>query len=455
MEIPESADVVIVGGGPSGVLAAIKIAKEGYNVVVLDKKKREKIGNKSCGDALDRVAPDIMKNDLGIEYPHGNELPTPLEHLTFASVSLKNKLTAHTPAFIVHRLNYGQRLLKIAEENGAFIVGEAKVRDIIMDGDQIVGVKYYHENVQKEMRAKIVIDASGYIGIIRKLIPENLKNGIVYEVPPEHTVATYREIVKLSNTHDFQKEIVLLYHDSIPIPGYAWIFTDGPLQLNIGVTWPKHIPYPEGKSLKQIYHEVLDPLVDPHTYEVVHQGGGQIPIRPPFDSLVFNGVMLVGEAGCLVDPTTAEGHGPSLLSGYKAGIAAVRALENNDFSAKGLWSYNKDIMAYPGSTHAMSYQALQYLKAVGPKGMAFFLKRQVVTEDDLIELFQKRDFEFTFWMRVKKVMKLLPRVDYLIKLGKTIQKVELADKIYKSYPDAPEGLNDWIEWRKTALTDDY
>ncbi len=455
MEIPQSTDVVIVGGGPSGVVAAIKIAKEGYGVVVLDKKRKEKIGNKSCGDALDRVAPDLMKQELGIDYPRGDELPSPLEHLTFASISLKNKLTAHTPAFIVHRLNYGQRLLRIAEENGAIIAGEAKVRDILVENDQIVGVKFFHEGELKEIRSKIVIDASGYVGTIRKLIPGSMKNGISYDVPPEHTVATYREIIRLEKPHDFQEEIVLLYHDSIPIPGYAWIFTDGPNQLNIGVTWPKHIPYPEGKSLKQVYHEVLDPLIDPSTYEVVHHGGGQIPIRPPFDSLVFNGVMLVGEAGCMVDPTTAEGHGPSLLSGYKAGVAAVKALKDGDYTVNGLWSYNKDIMTYPGSTHAMSYQALQYLKAVGPKGMAFFLKRKVVTEEDLIELFQKRDFEFTLWMKVKKVMKVLPRIDYLLRLGKTIQKVELADKIYKSYPETPEGLKSWIEWRKNNLTDEY
>ncbi len=448
-------DVAIVGGGPSGVVAAITIAKAGYKVAILDKKQRNKIGNKSCGDALDKVAPEIMKKELGIEFPHGKELPTPLDHLTFASLSLKNKLTAHTPAFIVHRLHYGQRLLKEAEQAGAEIIANAKVRDIIVENNQIVGLKYYNENGINEIRAKIVIDASGFVGVVRKMIPDQMKNGIVYEVPPEHTVATYREIIRLEKPHDFQKEIVLLYHEKIPIPGYAWIFTDGEYQLNIGVTWPKHIPYPQNKSLKDIYHEILDPMIDPASYTVKHKGGGQIPIRPPFDSLVFNGAMLVGEAGCLVDPTTAEGHGPSLLSGYKAGKAAIKALEIGDFTVNGLWSYNKDIMTYPGSTHAMSYQALQYLKSVGPKGMAFFLKRKIVSEEDLIEIFRTREFEFTLARKIRKVLQAFPRFDYMLKLKKTIQKVEYADQLYKSYPETPDGLQKWMDIRKKTLTDDY
>ncbi len=451
----EKVDVAVVGGGPAGVMAAITAAKQGLSVTVLDKKPREKIGNKSCGDALDRVAPNLMKDKLGIEYPNGKELPSPLEHLTFASVSLKHSLTAHTPAFIVHRLHYGQRLLKIAEENGAKIVGNAKVRDILIDGDQITGVQFFHENEQKEISAKVVIDASGYIGIVRKLIPEDLEYGIDYSVPPEHTVATYREIVRLDRPHEFQKRIVLLYHESIPIPGYAWIFTDGELQLNIGVTWPKHIPYPDGKSLKEIYHEVLDPLVPPETYEIVHKGGGQIPIRPPFDSLVFNGAILVGEAGCMVDPTTAEGHGPSLISGYKAGIAATHALKRNDVTHAGLWEYNKDIMNYPGSTHAMSYQALQFLKQTGPSGMAFFLKRKIVSEQDLIDLFQTREFVLPFRKKVQKILQAFPKWGMMWNLKKAIEKVELADHIYKSYPNSPEGLSEWIEWRRRDLTSDY
>ncbi|HIG59245.1 MAG TPA: FAD-binding oxidoreductase, partial [Flavobacteriales bacterium] len=36
-ELPESADVVVVGGGFSGISAALELAREGVKVVLIDK----------------------------------------------------------------------------------------------------------------------------------------------------------------------------------------------------------------------------------------------------------------------------------------------------------------------------------------------------------------------------------------------------------------------------------
>ncbi len=43
----------------------------------------------------------------------------------------------------------------------------------------------------------------------------------------------------------------------------------------------------------------------------------------------------------------------------------------------------------------------------------------------------------------------------MLKLKKTIQKVEYADQLYKSYPETPDGLQKWMDIRKKTLTDDY
>ncbi|MCH8908092.1 MAG: FAD-binding protein, partial [Candidatus Heimdallarchaeota archaeon] len=126
------------------------------------------------------------------------------------------------------RLVYGQTLLKQAEEKGVKILPNSTVRDIIIEGDQIVGVSYYDKDRnQEELRAKITIDASGYIGIIRKLIPNNLKNGIDYTWGTEDVVATYREIIELKtkNDHPYREEIIIIYHEMIRPPGYVWIFS--------------------------------------------------------------------------------------------------------------------------------------------------------------------------------------------------------------------------------------
>ena len=49
-------DVAIVGGGPAGVICAITVAQNGFKVAIVDKKSRDKIGDKTCGDAIDKAA---------------------------------------------------------------------------------------------------------------------------------------------------------------------------------------------------------------------------------------------------------------------------------------------------------------------------------------------------------------------------------------------------------------
>jgi flavin-dependent dehydrogenase len=49
-----SADVVVVGGGPGGMAAAIELARAGRHVVVVDKARFPR--DKCCGDGLTTAA---------------------------------------------------------------------------------------------------------------------------------------------------------------------------------------------------------------------------------------------------------------------------------------------------------------------------------------------------------------------------------------------------------------
>jgi flavin-dependent dehydrogenase len=52
-------DVIIVGGGPAGSIAAITLARKKYTVLILDKKPRDMIGDKTCGDCLPPMCLDF------------------------------------------------------------------------------------------------------------------------------------------------------------------------------------------------------------------------------------------------------------------------------------------------------------------------------------------------------------------------------------------------------------
>ena len=447
VKIPESCDVVIVGGGPSGVMAAYGVAREGYSAVILDKKEYQKIGNKTCGEALDKPVPILLKEKFNIDLPQDSELPSKISYLSFSAEKPEFKLKARAPAFITNRLNYGQRLLKEAKNVGAKVFGNAPVRDVIVEDKQIVGVKFHYKGKIKTIRSKVVIDSSGYIGIIRKLIPNELKHGVNYKLSDKYTVATYREIIELDEKHDYLEEVLLFYVEHIPMPGYAWIFTSGPRQLNIGIIWPKSVPYPDNKSLKDIYHETFYDYYAPSSYKILHKGGGQIPIGLPFDSLVFNGAILTGDAASVVNPVTAEGHTQALLTGYEAAVTSISALKKASFKREDLWDYNVRIMNTMGKTSIISLYVQDYFKKIGAKGLAFLLKRGFATQKDLERIFAENNFKFSSWEKIKKVIRVTPRFGLLIKFAQLLRKQKEGADLYLKYPENPKELDTWIQER--------
>ena len=58
-------DVIIVGAGTGGTYAAKTIAEAGLNVCMVERKERENIGKKVCGDALG----DHHFKELNLELP--------------------------------------------------------------------------------------------------------------------------------------------------------------------------------------------------------------------------------------------------------------------------------------------------------------------------------------------------------------------------------------------------
>ena len=86
-------DICIVGGGPSGVITAIGVASAGYSVVILDKKSRDKIGDKNCGDALDGKHMQIIEREMKLQSPRieVSEAQDLIAKITIAAGDIKNK----------------------------------------------------------------------------------------------------------------------------------------------------------------------------------------------------------------------------------------------------------------------------------------------------------------------------------------------------------------------------
>ena len=447
-------DVIVVGGGPAGVSVAYCLSKLGNSVIIIDKKPISQIGNKTCGDALDKSSPQLLFDEFDLPLPFGDEISANLDTLTVMTPS--SKLSIDAPGYTVDRHIYGQRLLQNCIDNGVVVKDQAPVRDIIIENGFIKGVEYNDiaKNEKIKLRAKIIADCSGTFGAIRQKLPVNFSLGIHNRIPDHHLAASYREIVDLNEAHEFDNEIVLGYSPLIPPPGYLWFFSKGDKKLNIGTGWLKSENYTFDKSMKQIFREALNETYEEgEDYNIKIRGGGQIPIRPPFDSLVFNGGLLIGDSGCLVDPTTAEGHGIALVAGMYAAKAIDSAIKNNDFSIKSLWQYNIDVMNHYGRRNAISYVTLQFLREVEAKGMDKIIQKKLLTEIELKEVLNGENPSMSLKELLSKVIRGFPNFKLLYQLYKLTKNVTIMGNIYDNYPKSPEQLPSWISQRNIALNE--
>ncbi len=447
-------DVIIVGGGPAGVSSAISIAKNGFKVVIIDKKNRNDIGEKTCGDAIDKAALMRVKDKIGIELPFENEISDVISKMSIAANDINTKVSLDAPGYQIKRLEYGQRLLKEAIDLGVVIIPNSPVRGIIYENGYINGVTYYENSIKKELRAKFTIDASGAYAVIRKSLPDELLvDGMTKSLSDDQVWPTYREIIKLRDdkkSHNFKEEIVLMFDDDYPPPGYFWIFSEGEGYLNIGIGWEKTQNL--GKLKDKLRFE-LGKYYKREDYEVIKKGGGQIPFRPPFDSLVFNGGALAGDAACMVHPVTAEGHGPALDTGVNLGLAISNALKNDRRDKESIWDYNISVAKHYGRKHMEAHMMKLMLRNIGGNGLKFLIKRDILSDEQLNLIFAGEELgdAVTNYELIKKIIKLLYKPKLLWELVKLIKGLRKVDEIYLEYPIESIELKNWRRKRNSLL----
>ena len=85
----EKFDVIVVGAGTAGCLAAKTAAEAGLKVCVIDRKGREEIGEKICGDALG----EHHLKTVGLEKPQGGELEKRIEGVKVYSPDMETVFT--------------------------------------------------------------------------------------------------------------------------------------------------------------------------------------------------------------------------------------------------------------------------------------------------------------------------------------------------------------------------
>lgn len=428
-------DLLVVGAGTAGCLAAKVASQKGLSVLLVDRKSEEEVGRKVCGDAVGKHHFDR----LSMRYPSGNELRGLIEGFYIVSPNMKTRFRCPidgAEGFVLNRWEFGQRLLRESIDAGVdFRDRLLAIRPIINDDFVVGAVLRSPTKSEERITTKVTIDATGFAAALRRRLP----NGVLpeTEVDKKDVQACYREIRSI----DKELEPYCLLHLSQRSSpgGYSWIFPgqDGTVNVGIGIQMVDGFPNPR----EQLYRHVLtDSLFDGS--EIIERGAWFVPTRSPLDCMTANGFLVVGDAACLTNPITGGGVGPSMLSGKLAAEAAVSAVNMGDVGRGKLWDFNTRFMQEYGAKQAALDIFRIFLQRLSDEELVYGMSHELIKEEDLLRISSNGRLRLGMGEKALRILRGLKRLALLGKISEVAKVMREVKVLYLNYP-SPDHFVSW------------
>ncbi|MBN2155642.1 MAG: NAD(P)/FAD-dependent oxidoreductase [Candidatus Lokiarchaeota archaeon] len=433
-------DLLIVGAGAAGTIAAYFAAKKGFNVCLLDGKPKEKIGDKICGDG---IGSQIFDN-LGIPHPkkgeylniiNGSKLYPPDSHYC---ITIKDRAQA---GYIIDRLQFGQRLMLDAIDAGAELFDNTHALSPLYDKEQIIGVRIKSKILEeKELRANVIIDASGFHTPLRRKIDFPFLDK---EISPTDYIVCYREILKLKNPVVVDQNYISIYMDNQRAPGgYIWYFPRNENEVNLGFGVSEKY---KDRLIEYYQKYVYKPFIGKEICTKINGGSGLVSVCKPLFTGVANGILFVGDAAMQVNPITGGGLFSSMQAGYFAIQAYEKAEALGKYDALALWNYN----LLSQKTIAAEFAPLDLLRVAIQKFpndvLNFVLKKQLITSEEIIGITATGELPLPIGAIIGKVIRGLSNPSILMDLYYLRNQMQEIKAVYRRYPSSPAFLSNWVQ----------
>ncbi len=320
-------DVVIVGAGPAGSIAAKNAAQKGLDVLLIE--KRQEIGDPvRCAEGVGKlhlrqhIEPDPRWICADVK---GSRIFSP----DGTRVEMAEEVSGGEVGYVLERKLFDRALANEAASAGADIMVKTRATGLIIEDDFVCGVEVMHLGEEYTIRSKIVIGADGveskvgrWAGIDTSLKPSDIETCAQFLIAGIEVDQDYCEFY-LGN--------------EVAPAGYIWIFPKGKNQANVG------IGILGSKSGEKRAEALLTDFVNKHMPDgkIIEMVVGGVPVSGTIERTIANGLMLVGDAARQSDPITGGGIINAMDAAKIAADVAAKAIEAGDISTNMLQEYEK------------------------------------------------------------------------------------------------------------------
>jgi electron-transferring-flavoprotein dehydrogenase len=363
-------DILIVGGGPAGLSAALRLAQlqrthggEPLSVAVLEK-SREPGAHLLSGAVLDPIALRELVPDFAAR---GAPLETAVKSDRVYLLTARGKLPIpFTPPplrnhgnFIVSLNRFGKWLAGLVEESGVDIFYGFPAASVLMDGDRVIGVRTGDRGVGRngerrttfeegvDVRARVTIFADGVRGNLTKQVLRRLP--LATGRQPEVFALGVKELWEIPAGRLPAGSVIHTLGHPLPLDefggGFIYGLTD--TQASVGLVvgldykdprFDPHLAFQMFKTHRFVSDLLRGGQMLRYGSKALPEGGWLTVPRPYMD-----GGLIAGDAGSFLNSFRLKGIHLAMKTGMLAAEAAFDAVRAGDTSKERLQTYERRI----------------------------------------------------------------------------------------------------------------